>query len=149
MGSPTAGRLRPEVVRTVGFFLNSLVLRCPLSEEVSFTHALEQVRETCLAAFAHQDMPFEYLVEELRPERDLSRTPLYQVAFNLHDDQLTGGMPDRVDIDHLSDVRQVAKTDLTLYLRREHDGCWTGCLSTPRRCSGTPPSSVWRNNSSS
>ncbi|MEU4730079.1 amino acid adenylation domain-containing protein [Streptomyces sp. NPDC023588] len=128
VGTPVAGRTRPEVKPMVGFFLNSLVLRCALDGELSFEDALTAVRTSCLSAFAHQDVPFEHLVEELRPERDLSRTPLYQVAFNMHDEHLTGGMPDRTDLEYLRGARQVSKTDLTLYVRREADGTWTGAF---------------------
>ncbi|MEV0537296.1 amino acid adenylation domain-containing protein [Kitasatospora sp. NPDC050463] len=128
VGTPVAGRTRPEVDRTVGFFLNSLVLRCQLAEGLTFTEALEKVRVVCREAFAHQNLSFEHIVDELRPERDQSRTPLYQVAFNLHDGQLIGGMPDRADIDYLHPARQVAKTDLTLYVRSEADGTWSGAF---------------------
>ncbi|MFJ8433455.1 amino acid adenylation domain-containing protein [Kitasatospora sp. NPDC094019] len=126
VGTPVAGRGRPEVERTVGFFLNSLVLRCPLDGGLPFTEALDRLRATCLDAFAHQELSFEHIVDELNPERDLSRTPLYQVAFNLHDGRLIGGMPDRADLDYLHPARRVAKTDLTLYVRSEADGTWSG-----------------------
>ncbi|MFB7126381.1 amino acid adenylation domain-containing protein [Kitasatospora sp. NPDC056273] len=128
VGAPVAGRTRAETEPMVGFFLNSLVLRCRLDDRQSFATALQDVRTSCLSAFAHQDLPFEHLVEELRPERDLSRTPLYQVAFNMHDEQLAAGMPDREDIGFLRDARRVAKTDLTLYVRAEADGSWTGAF---------------------
>ncbi|MEV7022686.1 amino acid adenylation domain-containing protein, partial [Kitasatospora sp. NPDC093558] len=128
IGTPVAGRSRPELERTVGFFLNSLVLRCPLDGDRGFDAALDRVREVCRSAFAHQDLSFEHIVDELRPTRDPSRTPLYQVAFNLHDGQLIGGMPDRSDIDYLHPARQVAKTDLTLYVRSESDGTWSGAF---------------------
>ncbi|MGW4898059.1 amino acid adenylation domain-containing protein [Kitasatospora sp. NPDC004240] len=128
VGTPVAGRTRPEVDRTVGFFLNSLVLRYQLEEDLTFTEALERVRVVCREAFAHQNLSFEHIVDELRPERDQSRTPLYQVAFNLHDGQLIGGMPDRADIDYLHPARRVAKTDLTLYVRSEADGTWSGAF---------------------
>ncbi len=128
IGTPVAGRSRPELERTVGFFLNSLVLRCRLDGEHGFAAALDGVREVCRAAFAHQQLSFEQIVDELRPRRDPSRTPLYQVAFNLHDGRLIGGMPDRADIDYLYPARQVAKTDLTLYVRSEADGTWSGAF---------------------
>ncbi|WP_051735699.1 non-ribosomal peptide synthetase [Streptomyces sp. NRRL B-3229] len=128
VGTPVAGRTRPEVERTVGFFLNSLVLRCRLDATLSFTEALDRLRTTCQEAYAHQNLSFEHIVDELRPERDLSRTPLYQVAFNLHDGHLIGGMPDKADIDYLHPARQVAKTDLTLYVRSEADGTWSGAF---------------------
>ncbi|MFF2133255.1 amino acid adenylation domain-containing protein [Streptomyces olivochromogenes] len=128
VGTPVAGRTRPETERTVGFFLNSLVLRCRLDGALTFTEALDRLRTTCQEAYAHQDLSFEHIVDELRPERDLSRTPLYQVAFNLHDGHLIGGMPDKADIDYLHPARRVAKTDLTLYVRSESDGTWSGAF---------------------
>src|SRR5579864_9176958 len=83
VGTPIAGRNRAETEPLIGLFLNHLVLRTDLSGEPSFGGLLGRLRETTLGAFAHQDLPFEKLLEEIKPERDLSRTPLFQVLFNL------------------------------------------------------------------
>lgn len=122
VGTPVAGRGRPETENVVGFFLNSLVLRCVLDGKLTFREALDRVRATAREAFAHQDLPFERLVEELAPERDLSRTPLYQVAFDLHDESFNGAVQEREDIATLKEMWNVAHTDLTLYMRRHEDG---------------------------
>jgi amino acid adenylation domain-containing protein len=83
VGSLIANRNRSEIEQLIGFFVNTLVLRARVKRDESFTELVKEVREVCLGAYAHQDVPFEQLVEELQPERSLSYQPLCQVLFAL------------------------------------------------------------------
>jgi amino acid adenylation domain-containing protein len=83
VGTPIAGRTRAETDRVVGLFLNSLALRVSLAGDPAFRDLLRRVRDTTLDAYAHQDAPFEAVLEEIQPERALDRTPVFQVMLNL------------------------------------------------------------------
>src|SRR5439155_10500969 len=83
VGTPVANRSRAEIEDMVGVFVNTLVLRADLSGDPSASEFLARMREVCLDAYAYQDLPFERLVEEMRPQRDLSRNPLFPVMFAL------------------------------------------------------------------
>ncbi|HEX7314138.1 MAG TPA: amino acid adenylation domain-containing protein [Pyrinomonadaceae bacterium] len=114
VGTPVAGRNRREVENLIGFFVNTLALRTKLDGPVSFRELLRRVRETTVGAFAHQELPFERVVDELRPERDTSHAPLFQVMFalqNASDDELelTG-----VGVEELEAETGAAKLDLRL-----------------------------------
>ncbi len=119
MGSPLAGRKRKEVEDLIGFFINTLVLRTRLSEDLTFEELLQQVKETALEAYEHQDVPFEKLLEELRVERDLSWTPLFQVFFNMLNPGM-GGIASLqlsgLEVEPLSVSEVESKFDLTVYL---------------------------------
>jgi hypothetical protein len=117
IGVPIAGRTRPEVEGLIGYFVNMLVLRGDLSGEPSFREYLARVRKQALAAYAHQDLPFAKLVEELAPKRDASRNPLFQVSFVLENTppaelRLTG-----LEVTRIESIRsQTAKFDLDFFV---------------------------------
>jgi amino acid adenylation domain-containing protein len=119
VGTPVAGRT-PESEELIGFFVNTLALRVGVADDPSFRALLDRVREAALSAYAHQDLPFERLVEELRPERDLSRNPLVQVLLSL--DPVQGSrLASGVECEPLRVTTRTAKFDLTLFLEQEGD----------------------------
>ena len=93
VGSPIAGRTQRETEPMIGFFVNTLALRTELSNELPFSSLLQQVRNTTLDAYAHQDLPFEKLVEALQPIRDLSRQAIFQVMLALHTPKQSPALP--------------------------------------------------------
>ena len=127
VGSPIAGRNRAESENLIGFFVNTLVLRTDLSGNPSFQELLARVRSVTLDAYAHQDLPFEKLVEELNPERSLSYSPLFQVMFVLQNEpkpaKLLGLTEHPVPIN-----LETAKFDLILSVTEKDDlllGSWS------------------------
>ncbi|HZF11551.1 MAG TPA: MupA/Atu3671 family FMN-dependent luciferase-like monooxygenase [Thermoanaerobaculia bacterium] len=118
VGSPIAGRVRAETEGLIGPFVNMLVLRGDLAGNPSFATLARRLRETALAAYAHQDLPFERLVEVLEPERNMSHTPLFQIAFALQEPRLRNLDFPGLAVALFEVESEAAKFDLTLSLTR-------------------------------
>jgi amino acid adenylation domain-containing protein len=122
VGFPIAGRNSYESERLIGLFVNTLVLRAKLDGSLSFRQLLAQVRKTFLDGFAHQEMPFEKLVEELNPERVLNRHPLFEVLFNyINIPQASLDIPS-LSVERLRQKAVQAKFPITLYLEETSEG---------------------------
>jgi amino acid adenylation domain-containing protein len=121
VGTPIANRNRFEIENLIGFFVNTLVLRTDLSANPAFSELLARVRDTTLGAFTHQDLPFEKLVEELHPERDMSRTPLFQVMFSLQNAPLPTEPLGEASMRLMDEESKTAQFDLTLDLMERDD----------------------------
>ncbi|MEZ4868171.1 MAG: amino acid adenylation domain-containing protein [Caldilineaceae bacterium] len=125
VGSPIANRNRPEIEGLIGCFTNTLVLRSDFAGNPTFRTLLRQVRTTVLDALAHQDLPFEKLVEELQPERDLSSTPLFQVLFVFNNTALDFDQFGTVQVTPVDVASTVARFDLTLSIQERATGLQT------------------------
>ncbi|HEX5406629.1 MAG TPA: condensation domain-containing protein, partial [Pseudonocardiaceae bacterium] len=129
VGTPVSGRGRQELTDLIGLFVNTLVIRADLAGRPTFRAAVRRVRQACLAAYQHQDLPFEQLVAELAPDRDLSRNPLFQILFSY----VTGDRPALA----VPGTRVVTEPmppddptlDLAIELTEQPDGGLTGLIS--------------------
>jgi amino acid adenylation domain-containing protein len=122
VGSPIANRQRAETEALIGFFVNTLALRTDLSGNPSFSDVVRRVRETALGAYAHQALPFEKLIEELQPERELSQTPLVQVVFALQNAPQADLSALDLKLSYVEGETGTAKFDLTLTLQETAEG---------------------------
>ncbi|AOR35734.1 hypothetical protein BFF78_35825 [Streptomyces fodineus] len=114
VGTLAGGRPRPELDEVVGYFVNTIVLRTDLSGDPTWRELLDRVREVARQAYAHQELPFEKLVAQLSPERDLSRNPLFQVLFALHEEPRAGHFTELYDRKELEGRLGTARFDLAL-----------------------------------
>jgi amino acid adenylation domain-containing protein/FkbM family methyltransferase len=114
IGTPIANRSSSEIEDLIGFFVNTVVIRSTISCDQAFRSLLGQIRDRTIAAYANQDIPFEKLVEAIEPERDLSRSPLFQVAFGLHQDPVISRPAGGLLLDFVDIENRTAKFDLFL-----------------------------------
>ncbi len=142
VGSPVANRTRSEVEGLIGFFVNTLALRVEVGS-ATVSELLGRVKAKVLEAQAHQDLPFEQVVERVRPVRSLSHSPVFQAALSWLNTEAVGLSLelDGLTIEGVGAGQAAAKFDLTLELRETSEGLaarWT----TRRRCSTGPPSNA-------
>ncbi|WP_254659182.1 condensation domain-containing protein, partial [Ralstonia solanacearum] len=127
VGSPVANRTRSEVEGLIGFFVNTLALRVEVGSGVTVSELLGRVKGRVLEAQAHQDLPFEQVVERVRPVRSLSHSPIFQAALLWQNTEALVLQLDGLTIEPLADESYTAKFDLSLALR-EHNGRIAGSL---------------------
>ena len=128
VGTPVAGRKRPETDGLIGLFVNTLVITADLTGNPTVKEFLARVRRVALDGYNHQDLPFERLVQELNPERDLSRNPLFQVMFAFHDSSEPSLKLPNIQVRHVPAASEIAKFDLS---------------ATVTEANGSPPSIVF------
>ena len=124
IGSPIANRNKGDIEGLIGFFVNTLALRTDLSGNPSFLELLGRVREICVEAYANAELPFERLVAELHPERNLSHTPLFQVTFAFQEDTKKNLVLPDLTLKWLQNHNGTAKFDLTLYVVDSKPELW-------------------------
>ncbi|MEG3936238.1 amino acid adenylation domain-containing protein, partial [Microcoleus sp. T3_B1] len=123
VGSPSANRQNPQTQEMIGFFVNNLVFRTDLSGNSTFLQLLQQVKKVVLEAYEHQNLPFDKLVEALHPERNLSYSPLFQIAFALEHETASNIILQNLTINTSEPgVNQTAKLDLSLSLHKTEEG---------------------------
>ncbi|MGI9292331.1 MAG: amino acid adenylation domain-containing protein, partial [Gammaproteobacteria bacterium] len=122
VGTPIAGRQQTELEGLIGLFLNTLALRTQLTSQQSFTELLVDVQTTALDAYAHQDLPFDKLVDALQPSRDMSHAPVFQVQFMLQNAPASGEPLEGLEISAVEFEYGTAKFDLTLATGETPDG---------------------------
>ena len=130
VGVPVANRNRVETERLIGFFVNTQVLKADIDGQMGFDRLLHQVRQRSLEAQAHQDLPFEQLVEALQPERSLSHSPLFQVLFNYQAERGEHGLPEvaGLSIEEQAWESHTAQFDLVLDTCESESDIWAALV---------------------
>ncbi len=121
VGTPIAGRNRPEIADLIGFFVNTLVMRGDLTGNPTFRQLLKRTQATAIKAYENQDVPFEMLVEALEPQRDMSHTPLFQAMFALQDAPLQAMKAPGLTLSPMQPDTKTAKFDLMLNIVERSD----------------------------
>ncbi|MCK5229689.1 MAG: hypothetical protein KAR13_05455, partial [Desulfobulbaceae bacterium] len=122
VGTPIANRNRADIEGLIGFFVNPLILRTDLTGNPGFLELLTRVKETAFGAYQHQDVPFESLVEELEPERDLSRNPLFQVLFAMQNLPMSSLELGDLTLSILKTEAVTTRFDLEVHVWQESEG---------------------------
>src|SRR5262249_1805517 len=122
VGSPIANRNRPELENLIGFFVNTLVMRSNVTSDLSFAELISQTKKLTMDAYENQDVPFEYLVEALKPERSMSYSPFFQIMFGLQNLPLDKANFAGLELSTVDREYSVAKFDLSLFLYEADDG---------------------------
>ncbi len=128
VATPVANRTHPEMEELIGFFVNTLVIRADLRGEPSFRELMGRVREACVGAYAHQDLPFEKLVEELQPERGLSHNPVFQVMFTYESSREEEVELEGLEVVGLGIDTNITELDLMLALEEGEGGRLKGSI---------------------
>lgn len=121
IGTPVANRNLPEIENLIGVVINTIVLRTNVEDNPAFKKLVKRIKNISLEAYAHQELPFEKLVEELKPKRDLSRTPIFQVVFNLQNAPMPNLKIKGLEIQPLEIDRSVSQFDITLMVTKSQD----------------------------
>ncbi|HEX2270679.1 MAG TPA: condensation domain-containing protein, partial [Pyrinomonadaceae bacterium] len=128
IGTPVAGRTLAETEGLIGFFVNTLVLRTDLSGDPTYAQLLQRTRELCLSAYQHQELPFEQLLDAVRPGRELNRTPLFQVMLVLHNSPLPQIELDGLQVEAIEVETGTSKIETTFTFREESSGILSGTI---------------------
>ncbi len=122
VGTPIANRNNQQIENLIGFFVNTLALRSEINAELSFKEYLQNFKNTVLSAYANQDLPFEMIIEELQPERDMSRSPIFQVMFTFQNKSNFELKLNDIQLSPIEMEASISKFDLSLNITEMNDG---------------------------